>query len=109
MSHIRSLKPLEQPIQDAGGKTVIITSEREEHLPKVRSATGYTGPAIVDTQNLLVTYIKEKNIADVAISGMRLRRYDHGMAQSAVFVIQKDGTVLYSWATVPGLVSEWTL
>jgi hypothetical protein len=40
---------------------------------------------------------------------MRLRGYYHGMAQTAVFVIQKDETVLYSWAIVPGLVSEWTL
>lgn len=78
----------------------------------MRSATGYVGPAVVDTQNLLIEYLRKRNIADVAISKMRLMRlrgYYHGMAQPAVFVIQKDETVLYSWAIVAGLVSEWTL
>ncbi|KAH7010602.1 uncharacterized protein B0I36DRAFT_370212 [Microdochium trichocladiopsis] len=105
ISHIRSLKALEHLIRHADGETVIITSEREEHLPKVRSATGYTGPAIVDTQNLLVADLKKRDIVDVAISDMRLRKYEHGMAQPAVFVIRQGGTVLYRWAIVPSLMN----
>lgn len=106
ISHIRSLKPIEKQIHDAGGHTVIITSEIEDHLLKVRKATGYTGPAIVDPHNTLVKELKERDVANVAISDMRVRGYKHGMAQPAVFVMQQDGTVLYSWAIVPRLVSE---
>ena len=105
-SHIRSLKPIEKAIHDAGGQTVIITAEVEEHLPKVRKATGYTGPAIVDPRNLLVTELKKRDVANVAISDMKLRKYEHGMAHPAVFVVQQDGTVLYSWAIVPKVASE---
>lgn len=105
ISHIRSLKPIEEAIHEAGGQTVVITAEVEEHLPKTREAAGYTGPAIVDPQNILVKELKKRGVADVAISEMKLRGYEHGMAQPAVFVVQQDGTVLYSWAIVPGLVS----
>lgn len=31
--------------------------------------------------------------------------YEHGMAQPAVLVMQSDGTVLYSWAIVPGVMN----
>ena len=105
LDHVRSLKDIEKQIHDAGGQTVLITSERKEHLEKVRSATDYTGPVIVDDENVLVKELKERKVADIAISSMTMRRYDHGMAQPAIFVLKQDGTVLYTWAIVPGLVS----
>lgn len=79
----------------------------EENLPAVREATGYKGPAIVDTENVLIKELVNRKIADVAISSMPIRRYDHGMAQPAAFVMKGDGTVLFSWAIVPGLVSSY--
>lgn len=72
----------------------------------MRSATGYEGPAIVDPENVLVKQLKKKGLVDVAIGNMRLRGYLHGMAQPAVLIAQQDGTVLYSWAIVPRLVSS---
>ncbi len=105
LSHIRELKAIEERIHAVEGQTVIITSEMEEHLPVVRAATDYTGPAIVDTENLLVKELTKRKAADIAVSNMPAKRYDHGMAQPAAFVMQRDGTVLYSWAIVPGLVS----
>lgn len=35
---------------------------------------------------------------------MKLRRYDFGMAQPAILVIERDGAVLEKWAIVPGMV-----
>ena len=69
--------------------------------------TGYDGPAIVDPENVLAEDLRKKNLVNIAISDMKLRRYKHGMAQPAVLVIQQDGTVLYSWAIVPRLVSSF--
>lgn len=72
----------------------------------MRSATDYTGPVIVDVENVLVKELTKRKVADIAISNMPVRRYDHGMAQPAVFVLKQDGTVLFSWAIVPALVSR---
>ncbi|KAH7010809.1 uncharacterized protein B0I36DRAFT_356422 [Microdochium trichocladiopsis] len=62
-------------------------------------------PPSLTHRSLLVADLKKRDIVDVAISDMRLRKYDHGMAQPAVFVIRQDGTVLYRWAIVPSLMN----
>lgn len=64
--------------------------------------TGYTGNAISDPSNEIVKDFKSKGLVDVAIT--EKKGYEHGMAQPAVLVLKKDGTVLYSWAIVPALV-----
>jgi hypothetical protein len=102
MGYLRALAALEPSIASAGGKTVIITAEPEVHLEGVRTATGYNGAAIVDTENLLAAHLKKRNFVDVAIT--EKKGYDHGMAQPAVLVLRKDGTVLESWAIIPSAV-----
>jgi len=60
----------------------------------------------VDTNNVLVQYLKVRNLLNVAVSSRN--GYDHGMAQPAMLVLKKDGTVLFNWAIVPGLVGFLT-
>ena len=93
-------------ITAAGGKPLAVTAEPEPELPATRTASGYTGEAIVDPLNVLRRYLKARNLVDVAIS--QKNGYDHGMAQPAVLVLKKDGTVLFSWAITPGLVGALT-
>ena len=69
----------------------------------MRSASGYTGDTIVDPDNLLAKELKRRGLLDVAISDKK--GYKHGMAQPAVLVLSKDGTVLFKWAIVPAFVS----
>ena len=64
--------------------------------------TGYDGEAIVDTENILVKYFKERDLLNVAIT--EKKGYEHGMAQPAILVIKNDGTVLEKWAIVPSTV-----
>jgi len=74
----------------------------------MRDSTGYTGEAIVDTQNSLVQYFREKGLVNVAIT--EKKGYEFGMAQPAVLVIKSDGTVLEKWAIVPSAVCcRWAL
>jgi hypothetical protein len=89
-------------ITTARGQTLIVTAEPAEHLPATRTTTGYTSEAIVDPEHVLVKYFKEKGLLDVAIT--ERKGYKHGLAQPAVLVIQKDGTVLEKWAIVSGAV-----
>ncbi len=102
MGYLRAFASLTQPIVTAGGTPVIITAEEESHLAATRTATGYTGDAIVDPQNLLAAELKARDLLDVAIS--KKAGYPHGMAQPAVLVMRPDGSVLQQWAIVPGLV-----
>jgi hypothetical protein len=77
-------------------------AEPEIHLSATRSATGYTGDAIVDPSHLLVKELKRRGLLDVAIT--ERKGYEYGVAQPAVLVIKKDGTALESWAIVPKMV-----
>ena len=84
-----------------------MTSEPSQHLDATRKSSGYQGEVIVDPENKLAAYLKEKGWLDVAIS--RKGGYDHGMAQPAVLVLRKKDQgveVLYSWAIAPGTVSS---
>lgn len=70
----------------------------------MRSQTGFTGEMIVDTEDTIAAKLKASHDLSVAIS--ERKGYPHSMAQPAVIVLKKDGTVLYQWAIVPGLVSD---
>jgi hypothetical protein len=91
----------------AHGTPLIVTAEVETHLGAMRSQTGYNGEAIVDPENLLAEDLKRRGLLDVAISDKS--GYEHGMAQPAVLVMKKDGTVIYQWAIVPSLVRSLQL
>ena len=102
MSYLKQLQAKTPSITAAHGTPVIVTAEPVSELSATRSASGYNGEAVVDTNNVLVRYLKVRNLLDVAVSSKN--GYDHGMAQPAVLVLKKDGTVLFNWAIVPGLV-----
>jgi len=102
MGYLRAFTALIDPITEAGGTPVIITAEDESHLPATRAATGYTGDAIVDPENLLAADLKARGLLDVAIT--EKAGYPHGMAQPAVLVVRQDGSVLQQWAIVPCVV-----
>ena len=80
-----------------------MTSEPEEHLGKMREASGYTGEVIVDTENELAGELKRRGVIDVAVS--EKKGYVKGMVQPAVLVGNKE-RVVYRWAIVPGVVSR---
>lgn len=102
MGYLKTFQSLVPSITAAGGQTLIVTAESAEHLPASRTTTGYQGEAIVDPEHVLAKYFKEKGLLDVAIT--ERKGYEHGLAQPAVLVIQKDGTVLEKWAIVPSAV-----
>lgn len=68
----------------------------------MQAASGYTGTTIVDTKNILATELRRRGVVDVAIT--QKAGYPQGMAQPAVVVLKKDGTVMYSWAINPSMV-----
>lgn len=79
-----------------------MTAESATHLAATRAKTGYGGDAIVDPQNLLAGELKNRGVLNVAIS--EKSGYPNGMAQPAVLLLKRDGTLLYQWAIVPSLV-----
>jgi hypothetical protein len=83
---------------------VAITSEPEEHLPATRKSSSYEGEAIIDRENKLVDYFKEKEVVHVTVSD---RNYEFGMAQPAILVVTSEETVLEKWAIVPSLVGRF--
>jgi len=106
MSYLSTLHTLEPAIAALNGKVVIVTAEPEEHLAATRTTTGYEGTAIVDTNNLLATELKNRGLLDVAIS--EKKGYEHGMAQPAILAARKGGDaqveVLERWAIVPSMM-----
>ena len=59
---------------------------------------------MVDPEHRLADVLRERGLLDVAVT--KRTGYEHGLAQPAVLV-QKgrgDGTVLFDWAIVPGVV-----
>lgn len=83
-----------------------VTSQAASELPKMRKASGYTGETIVDPENLLAKELKRRNVINVAISDHD--GYPHGMVQPAVLALNgQDRKVLYEWAIVPSLVSNF--
>jgi hypothetical protein len=112
MSHLRSLQGLSPSITTLGGKTLIVTSESASFLPETRQITGYSGDAIVDTQNTLVGFLKEKYELETAVS--EKKGYVNGMAQPAILVLRggkgegamaDEGAVLEKWAIVPSAMN----
>jgi hypothetical protein len=104
VSYLKQLQSLTASISAQGGVPVIVTAEAASELPAMRTASGYTGEAIVDPDNFLVKELKRRGLLDVAISDKK--GYTHGMAQPAVLVLRKDETVLFKWAIVPAFVSH---
>ena len=102
IAYLKDLQSLTGAIDAANGTTIIVTAEQASKLETTRAASGYTGSAIVDTKNMLATELRRRGLVDVAIS--KKSGYPQGMAQPAVLVLKKDGTVMYSWAIVPGMV-----
>ena len=96
------LQSLSPRITAAGGHVFAVTSEAESELPKMRTASGYTGETIVDPENLLAKELKRRGVLDVAIS--EKKGYPHGMAQPAILVGGKE-KIWYHWAIVPATVS----
>jgi len=103
ISYLKTLQTLLPSITAASGKVIAITAEPQEHLASTLTQTGYTGTTIVDPSNSIAAELKSRNKLNVAISSKS--GYEHGMAQPAILVMQSDGTVLFSWAIVPGVMN----
>lgn len=58
---------------------------------------------IVDRKNKIAAAMKQRINLNVAISSKS--GYEHGMAQPAILVLKNDGTVLFDWAIVPGVMN----
>lgn len=102
LSYLRDFSSLSPAITAAHGTPLTVTAEPEINLSATRSATGYTGNAIVDPLQFLAKELKRRGLLDVAIT--EKKGYEYGVAQPAVLVIKKDGTVLESWAILPKMV-----
>ncbi|KAH6662014.1 hypothetical protein B0J14DRAFT_310870 [Halenospora varia] len=103
-TYLTTLAQLTPSITASNGTPLIVTSEpTPQHLEATRQATGYTGSAIIDTDNVLAKEFKARGWIDVAIT--EKKGYAHGMAQPAVLVLKKDGTVLEKWAIVPSMMN----
>lgn len=77
----------------------------------MRKVSGYNGPAIVDTENVLAPFLKEKYGLDVAITDnlvTQKKGYTKGMAQPAILVLrkgEKTEDILEKWAIVPATMN----
>ncbi|KAJ5128124.1 hypothetical protein N7448_008903 [Penicillium atrosanguineum] len=103
ISYLKTLQSILPHINAAGGKAIAVTAEPEQHLPDTINASGYTGEVIVDPMNKIAAEMKQRVNLNVAISPKS--GYEHGMAQPAILVMKNDGTVLFDWAIVPGMMN----
>lgn len=81
-------------------------------MTETRELTGYSGDAIVDTENTLVRFVKEKYGLEIAVS--EKKGYENGMAQPGVLVLRggkggdmsrEDTAILEKWAIVPSTMN----
>lgn len=79
-----------------------VTAEDASHVETMRAQTGFTGEMLADPENTIAAELQKHHHFTPAITPKK--GYPHGMAQPAVIVIEKDETVLYSWAIAPALV-----
>ncbi|KAK5689867.1 hypothetical protein LTR97_012627 [Elasticomyces elasticus] len=106
---LRDLQAMSPSVASMGGKTVAITAQPAEFLSQMRERSGYSGDAIVDTENTLVPLMKERYELEVAIT--ERAGYAHGMAQPAVLVLRGGKAsggkepVLEKWAIVPSTMN----
>jgi peroxiredoxin len=100
---LKTLQSILPHINAAGGKAIAVTAEPEQHLQDTINTSGYTGEIIVDPTNKIAAEMRQRVNLTVAISSKS--GYEHGMAQPAILVIQNDGTVLFKWAIVPGVMN----
>ncbi|GAB1320972.1 hypothetical protein MFIFM68171_11182 [Madurella fahalii] len=109
IAHLKELAAVSDGIKAGGGTVAAVTAEEAPvAVDKVRSATAFADPVIVDPENVLVAELKRRGLLDVAVSDSqiyRLRGYKHGLAQPALLVVKRDGTVLQRWAIVPSLMN----
>lgn len=90
-------------VRSAQGVPIAITSQVPNMLSTMRTQTNFSGEMIADPTNSIAAELKRKYNFSPAIS--EKKDYEHGMAQPAVFVLKRDGTVLHQWAIAPGMVS----
>ena len=69
----------------------------------MRTASGYDGETLVDTEHLLARELKRRGLIDVAIS--ERKGYAEGMVQPGVLIGGNRVGVVYSWAIRPATVS----
>jgi hypothetical protein len=100
---LKTLQSIIPHINAAGGKAIAVTSEPEQHLSDTINASGYAGDIIVDPTNMIAAEMRQRVNLNVAISSKS--GYEHGMAQPAILVMKSDGTVLFDWAIVPGVMN----
>ena len=100
---MKTLQSILPHISATGGKVIAITAEPEQHLPDTINSTGYSGEVIVDPMNKIAAEMKQRINLNVAISSKS--GYEHGMAQPAILVMKRDGTVLFDWVIVPGVMN----
>ncbi|KEF61590.1 uncharacterized protein A1O9_03158 [Exophiala aquamarina CBS 119918] len=111
-AYLRTLQGLSPSIASLGGKTLIVTSEPASFLPETLTLTRYSGDAIVDTQNTLVEFVKERYGLEIAVT--ERKGYENGMAQPGILVLRGGkagdmtgvvGAVLEKWAIVPSAMN----
>ncbi|EAQ87435.1 predicted protein [Chaetomium globosum CBS 148.51] len=96
IAHFKQLIAISDEIKAAGGVIAAATAEVPEHLDKFRASTGFSDTVIVDPENELAKHLKKKELLDVAITDSQLyqlRGYKHGLAQPALLVMKRDGTL----------------
>jgi hypothetical protein len=78
----------------------------------MRKISGYSGDAIVDPENTLVRFVKERYDLEIAVT--EKKGYEHGMAQPGFLVLRggkrndmigEKGSVIEKWAIVPSMMN----
>lgn len=78
----------------------------------MRKISGYSGDAIVDPENTLVRFVKERYDLEIAVT--EKKGYEHGMAQPGFLVLRggnrndmigEKGSVIEKWAIVPSTMN----
>lgn len=81
-------------------------------MAETRKRTGYTGDAIVDTENTLVKLVKERYGLEIAMT--ERKGYKNGMAQPGILVLRRgeigdprrgETEVLEKWAVIPNTMN----
>jgi hypothetical protein len=81
-------------------------------MNQTREITSYSGDAIVDTENTLVQFVKERYGLEIAVS--EKNGYKNGMAQPGILVLRggkgggpagEETAILEKWAIVPSTMN----
>ncbi|CAF9927437.1 MAG: hypothetical protein HETSPECPRED_006586 [Heterodermia speciosa] len=102
-AYLKTLESIRPSITSAGGAVLAVTAEPASELPKMRTASGYDGETLVDTEHLLARELKRRGLIDVAIS--ERKGYAEGMVQPGVLIGGNRVGVVYSWAIRPATMN----